>query len=407
MQKIIKKITYAFFALVIFAGFFLLGVFVGVAKQPEISKINNVSNKEIPTAIASSENIDFDPFWKAWNIINEKYPNVKPISGQDKVWGAISGLAGSLNDPYTVFFPPQENKLFKESINGEFGGVGMEVGMKDKILTVIAPLKDTPAFRAGIKSGDKIIKIDDKSTADMSVDKAVSLIRGETGTKVTLTVIRDEESEPLEISIIREIIKIPTLETEKRSDGIFVIKLYNFSINSPSLFRKALKEFALSKSTKMILDMRGNPGGFLEASIDIASWFLPIGKSVVIEDFGDKLPEKIHRSKGYDIFNKNFKLIVLVDGGSASASEILAGALKDHGVGLLVGEKTFGKGSVQELIDITPDTALKITIAKWLTPGGTSISEQGLKPDIEVKITKEDIDAKRDPQMDKAIEILK
>jgi len=401
-----KKIFRIISVVILTAGFFVLGLYTGISKAAEIEKVKSVINKDAPTDI-SETNVDFDPFWKVWNIINQKYPNGRTITDQDKVWGAIQGLASSLNDPYTVFFSPQESKLFKDSITGEFGGVGMEVGIKDKVLTVIAPLKDTPAYKTGIKSGDMIVKIDETSTNDLSIDKAISLIRGKSGTKVKLTIVRDEELEPIIFDITREIIKIPTLDTEKRSDGIFVIKLYNFSINSPKLFRDALKEFIASGYNKMILDLRGNPGGFLEASVDIASWFLPAGKPIVIEDFGDKNPENIYRSKGYNIFNNNFKIILLVDGGSASASEIVAGALKDHKKATLVGENTFGKGSVQELIDVTPDTAIKITIAKWLTPNGVSISEHGLEPDVLVKITKEDIEKKLDPQMKKAVELLK
>ncbi|MFA5771010.1 MAG: S41 family peptidase [Patescibacteria group bacterium] len=401
-----KKIFKIISVVILAAGFFVLGLYAGISKAAAIEKVKSVINKDVPANI-SETNADFDPFWKVWNIINQKYPNGRTVTDQDKVWGAIQGLASSLNDPYTVFFPPQESKLFKDSITGEFGGVGMEVGIKDKVLTVIAPLKDTPAYKAGIKSGDMIAKIDETSTNDLSIDKAISIIRGEPGTKVKLTIVRDGELEPIIFDITREIIKIPTLDTEKRSDGIFVIKLYNFSINSPKLFRDALKDFIASGSNKLILDLRGNPGGFLEASVDIASWFLLAGNPIVVEDFGDKKPENVYRSKGYNIFNKNFKMILLVDGGSASASEIVAGALKDYKKATLVGEKTFGKGSVQELIDVTPDTAIKITIAKWLTPNGVSISEKGLLPDIIVKITKEDIEKKKDPQMEKAVELLK
>jgi len=394
-----------FIGVVLVATAFALGFQLG-AQNNQHTAAAYLLNKSVPLAIEEG-GVDFAPFWKVWNIIDEKYPNGREVADQDRVWGAISGLAGSLNDPYTTFFPPQEAKMFKESISGEFGGVGMEVGIKDKVLTVIAPLKDTPAYRAGIKSGDKILKIDETATNNLSIDKAVSLIRGEPGTKVKLTIFREGDSEPSEIEVIREIIKIPTLDTEKRPDGIFVIRLYNFSNQSPLLFREALRELLRSGSKKLILDLRGNPGGFLEASIDIASWFLPIGKTVVIEDFGQKSPEHIYRSKGYNLIDNKYKVIVLIDGGSASASEILAGALKDNAVATLVGEKTFGKGSVQELVDVTAETSLKITIAKWLTPSRISISEQGLEPDIEVKITKEDIEAKKDPQLEKAVELLK
>lgn len=384
-------------------GAFVLGLYFG-GKNSNTAIAAYLTNKETPEDL-QAKGIDFAPFWKAWEIIEKKYPNGE-VSDQDKVWGAISGLANSLGDPYTTFFPPEEAKMFRESIDGEFGGVGMEVGIRDKVLTVIAPLKDTPAYRAGIKSGDKILEIDEKPTADLSVDEAVSLIRGEPGTKVKLTIFRDGSEEPLKLEVTREIIKIPTLETEKKPGDIFVIKLYNFSNQSPNLFRGALRELIASNSKKLIIDLRGNPGGFLESSIDIASWFLPIGKPVVLEDFGDNQKQRVYRSKGYNLIDRKYKVVVLIDSGSASASEILAGALKDHKVATLVGEKTFGKGSVQELIDLTPETSLKVTVARWLTPNGLSISKQGLEPDVKVEITKADIEKKLDPQMDKAIEIL-
>ena len=227
------------------------------------------------------------------------------------------------------------------------------------------------------------------------------------------TVVREGESELLSIPVIRDIIQIPTISTSSedgaglRDDGVFVIQLYNFSALSQHLFREALREFIVSEADKLILDLRGNPGGFLEASVDMASWFLPLGKIVVEESFGEGIKPKVHRSSGYDIFNENLKMAIVVNRGSASASEILAGALKEHGVATLVGDRTFGKGSVQELVPITSDTSLKVTIARWLTPLGNSISEEGLKPDIEVERTLEDIENDIDPQIEKAAEFLK
>jgi carboxyl-terminal processing protease len=197
------------------------------------------------------------------------------------------------------------------------------------------------------------------------------------------------------------------IDTELRSDGVFVISLYSFSANSTKLFRNALEEFANSGSSRLVLDLRGNPGGYLEAAIDMASWFLPSGDVVVSEDFGKNGEPLIHRSRGYDVFTDKLKMVVLVDGGSASASEILAGALRDNGKATLVGETTYGKGSVQEVVNLTNDTALKITIAKWFTPKGISISEEGITPDIQVPFTEEDAKAKRDPQLDRAVEFLK
>lgn len=401
----LKRALVGLIAIVIVAASFGGGVYVGLNRYPEVKKITSLSNKEAPASLPTGA--DFAPFWKAWNVLDEKYVSFKATTTeQDRVWGAISGLAQSYNDPYTVFFPPVESKNFEESINGEFQGVGMEIGIRDRTITIIAPLKGTPAFNAGIKSGDKVIKIDGKPTTDMSVEKAVSLIRGPKGTIVALSIYRDGEKEPLEFKIVRDTINIPTIDTEKRADGIFVIKLYSFSANSPQLFRNALLEFVNSGSDKLILDLRNNPGGYLEASVDMASWFLPQGKTIVTEENKKNGQSQVFRSKGYNIFSDKLKFIILVNEGSASASEILAGALSEYKVARLVGEKTFGKGSVQELIKITSETSLKVTVARWLTPNGASISEGGLKPDVEVTIKKEDAEKGRDTQMERAIELL-
>ncbi|MCU0660362.1 MAG: S41 family peptidase [Candidatus Pacebacteria bacterium] len=399
-----KKIYYHLIVVVAFIAIFFLGIYIGYERQREVDKVVGVTNKDGGAIVSDA---DFASFWKAWNIINEKYPIPEKVSNQDKIWGAISGLAASLDDPYTVFFPPSEAKEFADTLSGGFYGVGMELGVKEKMIIVIAPLKDTPAYRGGIQPGDVLLKIDDRIVADMTLDEAVDLIRGEAGTTVTLTLLHEGESAPTEIQLVREKITIPTIDTELRSDGIFVISLYNFSANASDLFADAIKEFKASGSDKLLLDLRGNPGGYLDAAIDMASWFLPAGKPVVIEDFGEKQVEQIHRSKGYNAFGKNLDMVILIDGGSASASEILAGALSEHGVAILVGEKTYGKGSVQELIQVTRDSALKITIAKWLTPERVSISEKGIEPEIVVSITRDDIENEKDPQFTKAVEILK
>ncbi len=398
----INRIKYVIVAVLLIVGFFGLGVYIGFNKRPAIEKVISVSNKE--TAVETTA--DFAPFWKTWNLIKEKYPHSDEITDQERVYGAISGLVGSLNDPYSVFFDPDETKAFQEDISGNFGGVGMEVDIKDKVLTVIAPLKNTPADKAGIKSGDKIIKIDSTITADLSIENAIKLIRGEKGTPVTLTIIRDGYNEPIEVKVVRDTISMPTLDTEMRKDGIFVIKLYSFTGDSTNLFRNAIKKFADAKTDKLLLDLRGNPGGYLDAAIDVSSWFLAGGKAVVIEDSGDSANQKVFRSKGYDVFNDKLKFVILIDGGSASASEIVAGAMQDHHKAKLVGSQSFGKGSVQEVVDVTPDTILKITVAKWLTPNGNSISQKGLTPDYKVEFTKADYDAKKDPQLDKAVELL-
>src|SRR3989344_8960672 len=284
----------------------------------------------------------------------------------------------SLEDPYSVFFDPDETKSFEDQIAGNFSGVGMEVGIKDEILTVIAPLKNTPADRAGIKSGDKILKIDDMVTSDITVEEAVKLIRGEKGTEVKFTILSNGAQESREIKIIRDTIYIPTLETELREDGVFIIRLFSFSANSANLFKTALKEFGEARTDKLVLDLRGNPGGYLSTAVQISSWFLPTGKIVVTEDYGGDKDKEVFRSKGYKILrNKTenllgdqLKFVILIDGGSASASEIVAGAMQDHKKAILVGEQSYGKGSVQEVVEITEDTLLKVTVAKWLTPNG-------------------------------------
>ncbi len=354
-------------------------------------------------------NKQLEPFWKVWNILSEKYVEATTTDTQKRIWGAIEGLTNSQGDPYTMFFPPEENKLFQGDIAGNFDGVGMEIAIKEKVLTVVAPLKNSPAERAGVKAGDKIIKIDDKISSDLAVEQAVKLIRGKKGTAVKITFLREGSSEPIEKSIVRDVIDIPTLETEIKSD-VYIIKLFSFTSQSPELFRNALRQFLQSGKNKLIIDLRGNPGGYLDAAWDMASWFLPAGKVIVTEDFGGRRDNLVLRSKGYDVLNKyfgsNYKVVVLVNNGSASASEILAGALKEQGVAKLVGTKTFGKGSVQELINVTPETSVKVTIARWMTPSGHNLSHDGLEPDYEVKITPKDLEGGKDPQMDKAIEIM-
>lgn len=354
---------------------------------------------------SSKANVDLTSFWRVWRLIDEKSPNAKESTTEKRLYGAIQGLASSLGDPYTVFFPPEENKAFSETISGEFGGIGMEVGIKDGLLTVVSPLKDTPAYKIGIKSGDIVFKIDDTFTKDLSVDNAIKLIRGKKGTEVKLTIIRKDVKEPIEFKVVRDTIVVPVVES-KDKEGVHIIHVYTFSENVEAKFRTALRQFYVSGNKKLIIDLRGNPGGYLESAIDMVSWFLPSGEIVVKEDFGNNKEQKIHTSKGYNVFGNDYKIAILVDGGSASASEIFAGAMQDHKKAILVGRKTFGKGSVQEVIPITSDTSLKITIAKWFTPNGVSISKNGLNPDVDVPVTEEDVLAGKDVQMEKAISVL-
>lgn len=399
----LKLIIYVLIFVLALFLIFMAGTYFGYSNRPYIERVTGITGKEAEAETTA----DFAPFWKAWNILKEKSIFSKTIENdQDHVWGAISGLAESFGDPYTTFLPPEENKEFEDEVRGSFEGIGAELGVKDKLLTIVAPLKNTPAEKAGLKSGDKIIEIDGKSTATLSSDEAVKLIRGPKGTSVALTILRPGEKSTREISVTRDKIDIPIIETENRGDGVFVIKFYSFSENSIRLFKEAIIEFSRAKTNKLVIDLRGNPGGYLEAATRIASLFIEEGGIILKEDTmkGEKL--KDYRSTGPKLFNENLKLVVLVDGGSASASEILAGALKSHKIATLVGEKTFGKGSVQELVKLTDDTSLKITVANWLTPDGISISKEGITPDVEVKMTVEDEKNEKDPQMDKAVEIL-
>jgi len=399
VKLLIKKLPLIAASLILISTSFFLGVYYKNTQN----NLDNILNKDL----GKPQNVEFDTFWKSWLILNEKFVSDKEeiTNDQDKVWGAIQGLASSFKDPYTVFMPPVDSAIFEGDIAGNFEGVGMEIGIREDMLIVIAPLKDTPAERSGIMPQDKILEIDGTSTLNMRTDEAVNLIRGEKGTDVMLLIKREGEDENLEISITRDVINIPTLETEI-IDGVFVIRLYSFTAVAPDLFRNALREFIGVNTNRLLIDLRGNPGGYLEVANDIASWFLPVGKVVVTEDYGENQDDKVHSSKGYDIFNNNLKIAILINGGSASASEILAGALSEYGKATLIGTQSFGKGSVQELIKITPETSLKVTVARWLTPLGNSISENGLTPDIEVEITIDDIKAGEDPQTDKAIKYL-
>ena len=377
-----NKIVIGVSAIVVLIVVFFIGRYSvsNNGAQPTVVNVTAADMDGIPAA-------QFAPFWKVWSLLDQKYVSAASTTPQEKIYGAIQGLAASEGDPYTVFFPPQQSALFQSDIKGDFEGVGMEIDIKNGRLTVISPLKDSPAAKAGIATGDIVTKIDDQDTTNMTVGKAVGFIRGPKGSTVSLTVVRSPNPQPFVIKVVRDVISIPTLETSVKGTGansIFIIHLYTFTATSPNLFRDALRTFVSSGSHKLILDLRGNPGGYLDAAWDMASWFLPAGDVVVTEDYGGKAPNQVYRSKGYNIFNKNLQMEILVDGGSASASEILSAALKDHGVATIIGTKTFGKGSVQELIPITADTSLKVTVARWLTPNGHNLSHDGIDPDVVV-----------------------
>ncbi len=391
-----------FVGLICTVGVFFGGVYVGYANRDVADKVTSVLNKDSVVA----QKTDFTPFWKAWQLLDQKFPDADKTSDQERMYGAIKGMLAAFGDPYTTFFPPSENSAFETEISGTFSGIGAEIGQKDGMLTIIAPLKDTPAERAGLKSGDKVVAIDDTTTVDMDVDKAVSLIRGEVGTVVRMSVVREGMASPKVISITRAQIDLPTIQTETRpNDRVFIIHLYNFSAKSASAFYGALQEYLASGYPNLVVDLRGNPGGYLDAAVQIAGWFIPEGKTIVKEIGKTEDDVVVHTSSGPVLFPKNARLIVLVDKGSASASEILAGALADQHIGIVVGEQTFGKGSVQELVKLTQDTSLKVTVAKWYTPNGVSISHNGLTPSV--KIPRVESKDATDPQLESAVALFK
>jgi carboxyl-terminal processing protease len=405
MQK--SVITRAAGAALLAAFIFGAGVAVGAGQGTSANVISHIPLIGDGLS-AEPASVDLSDYWKAWNALEgnfvETHASTTLPTDKEKLLGAIAGLAASYKDPYTVFFPPVEAKKFQEDISGNFGGIGIEIDVKDNILTVIAPLKGTPAERAGILAGDLIAAINGKATDGISVEGAVDQIRGEVGTSVTLTLVRNKKA--FDVKVTRESIQVPEIdEGLDQASGVYHIALFEFTATSADLFNEAFKNFKQSGSKLLVIDLRGNPGGYLEAAVDIASHFLPEGTTIVTEDHKGKARNEVHRSYGYMDVPPGTKIVVLINQGSASASEILGGALADNKVATLIGTRSFGKGSVQTLIPLAGGS-LKVTIARWLTPSGRSISDGGLQPDIKVDRTQDDAAAKRDPQVARAIQFL-
>lgn len=395
------KIKFAIIAVLIVGTSFAGGFYFHQRLSKSYVPIKEVINREL----GQPQGIDFSLFWKTWDLIQSRYVDQDKVKAQDLVYGAIDGMVKAVGDPYTVFFKPEESENFAQEINGTFGGIGIEIGLRNNILTVISPIKGTPAEKAGLLAGDKIIKIGEKSTEGLRVDEAVNIIRGPKGTPVRLTINRENSSSPKEVTIIRDTIKIPTVSWKLLDGKTAYIQLFVFNRNVDDDFKKVAKEIVNSKADRIILDLRNNPGGLLDSSVNIASYFLNSDQLVIQEKYANGKNDEFRTSNNGQL--KNYPLVIITNKGSASASEILAGAIKDNRGITIIGEKSFGKGVVQEVSELPGRASVKITIAKWFTPKGTSINDNGIDPDIIIERTEADIDAKRDPQLDKALEIVK
>ena len=381
-------------------GFSYLAGYKTARTEKQVVEIKGVSDINP----GSDVDADFSIFWQAWSKIKENYLRGTDVKDQDMVYAAIKGLAENLGDPYTTFFSPEEASKFNEDISGQFGGIGAELESVDGHIVVVAPMKGTPAEKAGLKPKDIVVKANDVDLLGKDTTEAVKIIRGEPGTKVTLTILREGVTGTKEIVITREIISVPAVEWEMRDGDILYLKLHNFNENAYSAFNRAMLEISGKEKPKaMVLDLRNNPGGYLEISVDIAGWFIEQGKVIVREKYASG-EETEFKARGNNALGK-MPLVVLTNEGSASAAEILAGALRDHKGVKTVGEKTFGKGTVQTLEELSDGSLLKITIANWLTPKGSVIDKQGISPDIEVKFTEEDVKNGKDAQLEKALEV--
>ncbi len=348
--------------------------------------------------------VDYQLLWDAINVINEKYID-KPVDQQKILYGAVKGAVAATGDPYTDFFEPKDLESFKTDLKGSFDGIGAEIGKKDGNIVVIAPIDDSPAKKAGIQPKDIILQVDGKSTADWSVEEAVSHIRGQKGTDVTLTIFREGKNKPFDVKVTRAQIQVKSVKWQvKDVNGkkIAVITISRFGDDTKPLFDQAVNDVLTKNINGLVVDLRNNPGGYLQTAVDLASNWVPLGKVVVTEARSQDGSQQ-YTANGHTRLS-GIKTVVLINGGSASASEILSGALQDYKIAELIGEKSFGKGSVQELVDLRGGSAVKVTVAKWITPNGKNLNKDGLNPDVEVKLSDDDITNNRDPQMDKALQ---
>jgi len=374
--------------------------------QLEDIEYGEILNKdELPDYLKND--INFQLFWEVWSKIQNKFID-KPVGETKLLYGSLKGLVASLEDPYSVFLEPQIAENFTEDLKGRFEGIGAEIGIRDNRLTIIAPLPESPAESAGIMGGDKILSIDEFDTDGIRLDQAVNKIRGEKGTNVVLTIFREGEDKLLDITITRDTIKIVSANIDFKettsNKKIGIIRITNFNEDTGNRFRKAVNKGLSEGAEGFIIDVRNNPGGFLDKAVEISGYWVPKGEVVVFESFANGDTSSYTSNGSGEL--KDFPTIILINGGSASASEILAGALQDYEFATLIGETSFGKGSVQELEEFGDGSAIKLTIARWLTPLGRQIDENGIIPEEVIERTVENINEGKDPQVQRALEIM-
>lgn len=369
------------------------------------SKNERAVQTSVGTSSVGSQQIKIRALNEVWKKLQESYYDAAKLDLQRLEFGAVKGFVAGVQDPYTIFLTPEESKEFENGLEGQLEGIGAELEVKEGKLTVVTPLKNSPAQQAGIKPGDIIYKIDGKLTEDMTLYEAIRKIRGKKGTQVALTIIRAELEQPLELKITRREIIIDSITLKELDFNVIHLAINQFNDHTKKEFEDAIQKILLEKPRGVILDMRGNGGGYLDISVDIVSEFLSGRKTAVIIKKRDQTKNEIVKTNGGARL-ADIPLVVLVDKGSASASEIVAGALQDYKRAILIGEKTFGKGSVQELSKLEDRSTLRMTIAKWFTPLDRNIDEVGIAPDREVKMTDEDRVAERDPQLDAAVQYL-
>lgn len=407
VSKILSSIAILLVVFVIFSAGAYLAVKSDVVKklaETEVFYLGRLTGKYSKVDSKWAQNVDFDLYWEVWEKLKTQHPNKDQITDKQMFYGSLKGLVASFDDPYSEFMDPKENKEFEDDMSGVFDGIGAEIGLRDGILTIISPIEGTPASRAGLLPGDKILEINGENTKDFSVDQAVSKIRGPKGTEVVLSIYNSSIDEIREVKIIRDKIFIKSVKYEKLENDIFLIKISAFNDDTSSLFSEAVKQFISSGSKKLIIDLRSNPGGYLETAVNLLGEWIN-GEVAVIEKFADD-KQLDYPAKGLNRLS-SYNTVVLINGGSASASEIMAGALKDYGKATIIGETSYGKGSVQMLRSLSDGSALKVTVAKWLTPKGQDISKEGIEPDVEVELTYDDYVAVKDPQMDAAKKFFK